>query len=174
MKKRNIKRKYIIIAAVCLLALAVACAVLNSSAHDQSGNGYSLEITRNGEAVKTFSLDEIKKMKTVTVKKKIESTSHEDESGEYTGVPLEDILNKADGKLLSQCDTFITLAGDSFSSALSADDIAKKDNVIVVYEKDGKDLAPFTEGGAGPMRIIIQADDYGNRSTKYLIRIECR
>jgi hypothetical protein len=174
MKKRTISKKTIIIAAVCLLIIAVVCAVLNSSAHDGNETGCSLTITRNGETVKTFSLEEIKEMKSVTVKKSIESTSHDDESGSYTGVPLEDILDQADDKLLSQCGTFVTLAGDSFSSALSAEDIKKKDNVIVVYEKDGKDLVPFTKGGSGPMQIIVQSDDYGNRCTKYLIRVECQ
>ncbi len=174
MKKRTIRGKYIIIS-IAFLCLAVAVsAYINASASEKMQSGYSLTITRNGEEQKTFTLDQLKEMESVTVEKKIESASFADEDGSYTGVPLSDILKSVDKTLLSECDTYITQAGDSFSSALSAEDILKENNVLVIYEKDGKALKPFTEGGTGPLRLLIQADDYGNRSTKYLVRIECR
>ena len=113
-------------------------------------------------------------MDQVTVKKKIESGSKKDEEGIYTGVSLAALLNAADPLLLSECATFTTSAADGFSSVLSAEDLSIEDNVLVVYEKDGKALVPFSEGGTGPLRILIQSDEFGNRCTEYLIGVDCK
>ena len=174
MKKKAIKTKYIVICAVILLLISGICVFLNSLADQSKGiDGYSLSVSRNGEVLKTFSLDQIKKMDSVTVRKTIRSGSKKDEEGLFKGVPLSTILNKTDKSILEECGTFTTFAGDSFSSALSAEDMLDRNNVLVIYAKDGKDLMPISEGGEGPMRIIIQSDQFGNRSTMNLIRVDC-
>ncbi len=55
--------------------------------------------------------------------------------------------------------------------AIKADEM---DKVLVVYEKNGAALEPFSEGGAGPFRIAVIGDPYGNRSLKYLAEIRCK
>ena len=173
-QKKPIGTKQIVAGLLILLLLTAAAAFFNNAANAPTGEGYALTISREGEDVRAFSLSEIKKMDAETVEKEIVSSSHEDEKGAFTGVPLAALLDAADPSIRKECETFVTLAGDSYSSALSAEEVAEENNVLVVYQKDGRDLTPFSEGGTGPMRILILSDEYGNRCTKYLIRVECR
>ena len=171
--KKSGPRPILIIIAGLLIVVPV-CAYLNAADAKDNTDGYMLTISREGKTVAAYSYDEIMAMKSVEMEKQILSSQHADESGTFRGVPLEEILNRADPKLLKECTKFISRAGDSYSSALSSEDIDVPDNVLVIYEKDGQKLKPFKKGGTGPMRLIINSDTYGNRCTKYLIGIDCR
>lgn len=166
--------KPILIITIALLIAVPVFAYVNASNSEDSADGYSLTVSREGKIIDTYSFDEIMAMKSVDVKKEILSAKHADESGTFRGVPLEEILNHTDPEIMKECTKFISRAGDSYSSALSLEDLNETANVLVVYEKDGKKLKPFKEGGSGPMRLIIMSDTYGNRCTKYLIGIDCR
>ena len=166
-------RPFVFVMAV-LMVTAPLCAHFNAAGTDKHTDGYTLTISREGKTVDTFSFDEITEMKSVTFEKEILSAQHADEAGTYRGVPLEVVLDNADPEIMEKCTRFISRAGDSYSSAVSLEDLKESGNVFVVYEKDGKKLKPFTEGGSGPMRLIIRSDTYGNRCTKFLIGIDCR
>lgn len=171
-KKHSLKP--ILLITLALLIVVPACIFINAGNTEGNNDGYTLTISRAGEIIDTFSLQEIMEMKSVTVEKEILSAKYTDEKGTFRGVPLEAILNRTDTKLTKECTKFISRAGDSYSSALSSEDLKQSANVLVVYEKDGKKLKPFQDGGSGPMRLIIMSDTFGNRSTKYLIGIDCR
>jgi len=167
------KSKYMIPAFAVLCMIVGITAFMNANLQTGDSSGYFLTISRQGETVDVISMEEIMNMESISVETELQSAQYDDERGIYTGVVLTDILALTDADLLSDCTKFITRAGDSYSSALSLEDIADN-NVLVVYKKDGKMLTPFEDGGAGPMRIMILSDTYGNRSTKYLIGIDCR
>lgn len=171
-KKHSLKP--ILFITIGLLIIAPVCMFLNTSNAEGNIDGYTLTISHEGKTIDTFSYQDITEMKSVEVEKEILSAKHADEAGTFRGVPLEDILNRADPDLMKKYTKFISRAGDSYSSALSSEDLEQAANVLVVYEKDGKKLQPFKDGGTGPMRLIIMSDTFGNRSTKYLIGIECR
>lgn len=161
---------------VVLFAAAGTAAYMNAAGTDKTAKGYSLCIsvgdeTKGNRTVKTYTLNEIKKMPAQSFKAEINSSSGEDEEGTYKGVELKYILDSADKKLLKTHDRFILTAGDGFSSAVTAKEVRKDRTVFVVYEKDGKELLHMNEGGKGPMRIVMPKDTYGTRSTQFLVKI---
>ena len=174
MKKRTIKKGYCIAAVVVLIIVAGAAAYFNAQGNQKSSDGLSLTITRDGEELAVYTLDEIQKMPSVEMEAHLSSGSGEDVDGVYTGVPLSYILKRTDPEILTECTEFTARAGDSFSSALSAEDITGTDTVLVVYQENGKALKSFQDGGTGPMRIMVAGDTYGNRSTQFLVGIECK
>lgn len=174
MKKRSIKMRYIVIAAILLLAAAGTAAFLNSKDRPEENNGELLTISRDGAILAEYTLEQIREMPSKSMEAHLSSGKGQDEDGVYTGVPLLYILNQTDEALIQECTRFIAKAGDAFSSVLSQEDVKESENVLVVYEKDGEALKHFDDGGAGPMRIMVIGDTYGNRSTQFLVEIQCQ
>lgn len=175
MKKRKISMKVIGVVVVAFAVLLGAAAYLNSqrAAEQMAGSG-QLTITRDGAAVAVYSIDDLKKMKAVDAEVHLDSASSSDDDGLFTGVPLSVLLNDTDPALLKECTRFTMTAGDGFSSALSREDLEEDEEILVVYAQDGTALKHFDDGGSGPLRLIAGNDIYGNRSTKYLVSIDCK
>lgn len=172
-KKLELKGKHLLAGFLALLLIAGAATWWNLS-HKEGADGYSLTIAREGEVVKTFTLQEIKEAPQIEAYANLQSAQHDNAEGTYKGADLRELLNKADPSLLKECRVFICTAGDGYSSALSPEDLARGKDVLVAYQKDGTGLEHFYDGGQGPMRLIVASDTYGNRSIKFLTRIECR
>lgn len=173
-KKLNIKGKYLVIGFIVLILVIGITAWMHISSQDKGSDGFSLSVARDGQVVKTFTLEEIKEMPSIEVYADLQSARHEKAEGNFKGVELRAVLKEADPSLEDECDTFICVAGDGYSSAISAKELKEKENAIVAYQQNGKDMEHFNEGGQGPMRLILAKDAYGNRSAKFLVRIECR
>lgn len=173
-KRLEIKGKHLIAGFLVLLLIVGITAWWNLSHSERGADGYSLTIARDGAVLKTFSIKEIKKLPEENVYAKLSSAQHDDAEGTFQGADLREVLNQTDPSLLEECGTFICTAGDGYSSALSAKELSKEKNVLVAYGKDKKIMEHFYEGGEGPMRLIIASDTYGNRSVKFLTKIECR
>lgn len=173
-KKLNINGKYLVIGFVVLILIIGAAMWYNLSHHGADDDGFSLSIARDGKVLKTFTLQDIKKMPGTEVYADLQSAKHDNAKGNFKGVEMRTLLNQADKSLAMECSTFICIAGDGYSSAVSSKELLKKKNVLIAYEKDGVPFTHFNDGGEGPMRTIIASDTYGNRSTKYLVRIECK
>ncbi len=166
------RRQAVIVVAV-LLALGLTVAVLaqlnKSGAVVETGE---LAVTRDGETLRTFTMSDVKALPSVTAKKTILSSSHADEEGDFTGVPLRRLLAEVTPTLLDDATQVITRAVDGYVSALGVDEVTGGDDVLVVYAKDGESLGTDKDGGTGPFRIVILSDTYGNRCTKWLNEIE--
>lgn len=166
-------KKQRVILIVCILVLAAAVGIfawLNRP--DTSIAPGTLRISQGDRIVKTFTLDELKALPSVQVQKTIVSSKEEDESGLYTGVPLKQVLDAADPSLLETGTQIVARAEDGFTTSYSADEVKAGDNILLVYAKDGEPLKDQASGGAGPMRILVQEDPFGNRCIKYLNDLE--
>ena len=172
MKKVKLEMKNIKWILIALIAFTIVFAVINIKGLNKDTN--TLTISVNGEAVHQYKLSEIKQMEAIILDKTIVSAKHNDESGEFKGVLLKDILNQVDENLLKDHSRVLTKAEDGFTSAFYSDEIEEEGNVLVVYEKDGEDLGTREAKGTGPLRIIVKNDEFGNRSTKYLNNIDFR
>lgn len=175
----KISGKVLIIGFIVLAVIVAVTAWINLSQKGSGGSGYSLSVMApddNGklQCIKCYSLQEIKKMKNTDVYAKLVSADKGNEEGTFTGVEVKTILQDADSQLLERYKSFIFTAGDRFSSAASIKEIEKSKNIILAFEKDGKALEHFNDGGSGPMRIIFSDDTYGNRGTKNLVKITCK
>ena len=173
-KPLKIKGKYIVIGIILVGLIAGISIFLNLQNKTEDDKGYNFSVSKDEKILKTYSLDDIKKMEPVKAKAKINSTNKKSYEGTFTGVPIESLLNDTDESLLEDSENFIFIAGDGYSSAISKRDIEKKENVILAYAMDGKDLEHFSDGGQGPMRIVILSDQFGNRSTMWAVQVECK
>ncbi|MGI6492551.1 MAG: molybdopterin-dependent oxidoreductase [Pelotomaculum sp.] len=172
MAKVELKSKVIIYIIVVLVGMTAILALLNRPSEDL--HAAALTVSQDGADLHTFTLEEIKALPSVSVEKSIVSSNHADESGVFTGVPLHDLIKGVDANLLTGERRFITRAEDGYASVFTTREVLEPDNIIIVYDKDGQSLGSYEEGGTGPLRIVIQGDPFGNRSTKYLKQIEIK
>ena len=169
------KQTQVAIVAAVLVVLAgavVALAQVNrSDAHVTIG---TVAVTRNGSTLQTFDAEQVRKLRSVSEKKVILSSSHEDETAVFTGVPLRVLLAAVRPDLLDDAGMIVTRSTDGYVSSLAPEEVADGDAVLLVYAKDGESLGTFEDGGTGPFRIIILTDKFGNRCTKWVNEIEIR
>ena len=171
MKKKN---TFIILAILLVLAAAIVLLSWLNARQGLGGEIGSLTISRNGEILRVFTMDEIRAMPYIEQDQEIVSSSHQNERGVFRGVPLRALLEDADPELLQDAVTIVSRAEDAFVMAYSADEVLDSDDIFVAYSKDGNSLGTMEGGGSGPFRIIIIGDPFGNRSTRFLIEIEVR
>ena len=169
MKRRG---TIIIISILVLLAAAIAVlVVLNDPGEAETG---TITIVRGDETVRVFTMEEITAMPYIEVYKKITSSSFKDIEGTFRGVPLRALIESADATLLDGATQIVTRSEDAFATAFSAEEVLESDSVFIAYSLDGESLGTLAGGGTGPFRVIITDDEFGNRSAKYLFKIEIR
>ncbi|NLD20051.1 MAG: molybdopterin-dependent oxidoreductase [Clostridiales bacterium] len=162
-----ISPKFLVLLGI-ILALIVGIAAWLNHKDNAVGDGAFIEVCLDGEKVAAYSINELMGFKSTTVHAQLQSAKSEDESGEYAGVMLSDLISKAG---ISDCKTIVLTAGDGYSSAAKG---SEADEVLIAYEKDGAPLGYYETGGTGPIRAIFTEDTYGNRSIQYLTRINCK
>lgn len=166
------KKQHIIIIIVVLAAMVGILSFVNRP--QESIEKGILSITKDGETIKKFNMEDIKSLPKVEERIKFSSSNYAGEDAMYTGVPLRELLNSIDPKLLENATQVITKAEDGFVSSFTAKEVAESDSVIIAYAKNGKSLGTKQNNGEGPYRVVIKTDAFGNRSTKYLNEIELK
>lgn len=161
-------RSLIICSAVIFVITLIGITMQLTGPQKEEG---TLTISRDDQVVRVFTVEEIMDMPSVEVEATIVSSDYGKETGTFTGVPMADVLNMADEAILKECKQFITKAEDGYAAMLTIKDVESKDDVLIIYKKDGKFLGSRDEKGTGPLRILIPQDPYGNRSAKYLNEI---
>ena len=167
-KKRNI---IIVICLLVVLAGAIAILSIINAPKGKTESG-TISIVSNKETLHTFTMEEIEAMKYIELNKKIESSSYADVEGTFRGVPLHELLDQVDTSLLTGDNKIVVRSEDAFVTAFGASEVADSDDIFVAYMLDGKSLGTMKDGGMGPFRVIIQSDEFGNRSAKYVCEIE--
>lgn len=166
-RRLNISPKFIAVLAIVLALIIAAAAWMNRSS-GSDGDGTVLSVCVDGEKTAEYTLSEIMKMDPETQYMKLQSAKEGDEAGDFTGVPLDELLKEAG---ISKYKTVVLSAGDGYSSAADSGEASR---VLVAYSRNEETLGYFTKGGTGPMRAVFCDDTYGNRSIKYLTKIDCR
>lgn len=174
MKKIKKSNLIIIIVLVVLIGLIGVFAILNQNNLPMPSKGKDLLIFSEDNTKVELTIDEIKKLPTIEFEKTISSSKEDDESGLFTGVPLEVLLDEVSPDWEESYTEFLFIGEDSFVSSVFASDVSVEENVILVYEKDGEPLLSRDEGGKGPLRIVVRDDPFGNRSTYLLKTIELK
>ncbi len=130
-------------------------------------------LTKNGKEVKRFDLYEIQKMGEVTFNKELDTSETGPVDQTFTGVLLKTVLENA-GLELTGNEQVNVKAIDGYTVALTAREVLTKDNVYLVYKNNGEYLEGKSEGGTGPYRIVIKADQFGQRWCKFVTEVEVK
>ncbi|MDR1816265.1 MAG: molybdopterin-dependent oxidoreductase [Clostridiales Family XIII bacterium] len=164
----------VIVVFAALVCAVAALALANRSAVQDTVSDGSLRLYDAEGTKAAWTYEELAAFPFTSIEKTITSSKEEDESGEFTGVPLETLLEVADPDWASKYTEFLFHASDGFVASVFKSDIEKGENVVVVLEKDGAPLPGPDEGGKGPLRIVIRDDPFGNRSAYLLTAIEMK
>ena len=77
-----------------------------------------------------------------------------------------------DPSLPGKCRRVVARASDGFAASYDKAEFLQPENILVVYAKDGLPLENAAAGGAGPLRIVVVDDPFGNRCIKHLCELE--
>ena len=164
--------KGIIAVIVALVIIIGVFAVVNSRGLEADADGNSVSIVINGNETAVYTIDDLREMEGInTIHKTISSGSKEDETGDFTGVAVRDLLLSADEGCLDNASGVNVTSGDGFVSSYSMDEIMEDDNIMLIFEQDGEPLPHFNDGGSGPLRIVVMKDQFGNRSAMWVTQI---
>lgn len=165
-KRVNISSKFILPLMVVLVVIIIVASILHRQSVSTEED--TLIICQQGEEIARYSIEEVMDMESETHHVEMTSGKDADVNSDFTGVMLEDLLESAG---VIEYDTVVFTAGDGYSSAGKADEVA---DIMVAYSENGDTLGYYTKGGTGPLRCIFIKDTFGNRSIQYLTTIDCR
>ena len=91
----------------------------------------------------------------------------------FGGVPLAIVL-EAKGIALDGAKEVTFKAADGYASIVTAEEAKDKENIYLVYERDGKASGTKQNGGSGPIEIVMRKDTFSQRWCKFLMTIEVK
>lgn len=150
---------------VLLAAVILALAALNRPT-DLPDSG-SIALKAGEEEAAVYTMAQVAALPYVEVEKEIVSASYENEQGLFRGVPVRELW-AAVGVEPADYRQMVVTAEDGFVSVYPVTELMESDSVLLIYAKDGQPLGSREEGGAGPFRILVVEDEFGNRCAKYV------
>jgi DMSO/TMAO reductase YedYZ molybdopterin-dependent catalytic subunit len=135
--------------------------------HSRSDEEYRLTVGGFVDAPVTFTLDDLKALPPTVMTRDFQCvTGWRVHDVKWAGVRLSDVLDAAGVKDGAQGVRFQSFDG-AYTDTLTMDQ-ARRDDVIVAYEMEGK---PVSSAHGGPVRLYV-APMYGYKSVKWLETIE--
>ena len=170
MKKRS---TVIIISVLVVLIIAIGVLVQLNKSDTRVQQG-TVAVTMDSKVLAELTMDDISAMEYIEVQKEIVSSNYANDSGLFRGVPLRKLLTEKVPDSLDGSNQIVVYAEDGYVTAFAMDEVTQSDNIFLAYAKDGQSLGTKDDGGSGPFRIVIQEDEFGNRSVKYVSEIQIR
>ena len=162
---------WITVVIIVLIAIIITFALLNQNSANQTSDSVTVKIAGNEDVVYTF--DDLNTMDgIITMNKTIKSGSREDETADFTGILVKDLLLKTTTQdVLENASSVTAISGDGYATSYSIDEILEDDNILLVFLQDGEKLISFSDGGSGPLRIVVMKDEFGTRSAMWVNQI---
>ncbi len=164
------KKKHLLTGIFLLMLVVVSLAYFNRP--QGAVEPGTIRIVHKGALVRSFTREELQALPPVELEKTILSSNNLQETGVFIGAELKEVLQAADPALLKSCRRVIARANDGFAASYEKAELLQAENILVVYAKDGLPLEGAGAGGAGPLRIVVINDTFGNRCTKDLCALE--
>jgi DMSO/TMAO reductase YedYZ molybdopterin-dependent catalytic subunit len=166
-------RKNSKIAVIVFVLLLVVTVPIYFYIRQNAGTEGSIEFRGTVSNPVNVTVSELKTFSSVTLQVKLTSSSSPKENGvfDYTGVPLRVLLEHAG--VFENATSVYVQASDGYATTLTLQKVMEEnENLILAYEKDGIALEPLTEGGEGPVRLVIATDEYAQMWIKSVTVIE--
>ncbi|MCW4017112.1 MAG: molybdopterin-dependent oxidoreductase [Candidatus Bathyarchaeota archaeon] len=167
MKKAN---KIAIIALAVIVAVTVPVYLVM---RQNAGIEGSIQIKGAVGNAGNFTYNQLEAFAPVTVQVELSSSSRPADNGvfNYRGVPLKVLLEEA--QVSADATSVYVQASDGYGTTIPIQD-AQNSGTILAYQKDGAPLTALSEGGEGPIRLIIGADEFAQRWVRGVSVIEVR
>jgi DMSO/TMAO reductase YedYZ molybdopterin-dependent catalytic subunit len=119
----------------------------------------------------TLTINQLKSQPSTTLQVTLSSSSRPSENGvyNYTGVQLPELLAQAN--ILDSATSIYIQASDGFGTTIPIQD-AMNQNTIIAYQRNSSPLTALRDGGEGPLRLIIDSDEFAQRWIRGAVSIE--
>jgi len=155
---------------VLLVAVAVPLYFFSRPVDVQEG---ALQIRGNVNNPLTLTMSELEALPSSDMQATLDSATYFEDEGNftYTGVTVASLLGLA--KVSEDASEVFIQSIDSYATTLKfEDEIQSNQRIMLVYQKDGEPLIPLSEGGTGPLCLIIGTDEYATRWVKAVVLLE--
>lgn len=170
-QKKSHKRWILPLVILCLTLSSVLLISINKTQTEERLAALGRETVKimvNDEMVAQFDLEEAKALPKVLTDEGL-NTSKGKENIVFGGVLLKDVL-KTSGFDYHQYKTVTYKAIDGYASPGTIAEL-DGDGVYLVYERNGVENTDKTQGGTGPMEIVITGETFSLRNCKFLSEI---
>jgi DMSO/TMAO reductase YedYZ molybdopterin-dependent catalytic subunit len=135
-----------------------------------SPKGY-LQIKGNVNQQLNMTLNEITTIQSVNLTAQLTSSGNPQENGlfNYTGVPLWSLLEHAG--ISENATSVYVVASDAYGTVLKVKEVKDNPKIVIAYMEDGEMIKSQSEGGYGPLRLIVGTDAFANRWVKWVVSI---
>lgn len=89
----------------------------------------------------------------------------------FSGVSFKSLLEELDIKY-ENMKSAVFYAIDGYASAISIEEATDSEQTFIVIKQEGRLLGNSTDGGKGPFMMILAKDQFSQRWTKFLIKVE--
>ncbi len=137
----------------------------------QLNNDAVFEIFDQGNALATYTMEEIEALGASEFKAHLKSSGQAAVEYTYQGVLMKTILEDA-GVDFEGKDSAIVTAVDGYAVSVGMDKLMDDDNVYLAYMREGELLGTYEDGGRGPYMMIIRKDQFSQYWCKYAYRVE--
>lgn len=126
------------------LFLAVLTLIVSIVGRMHKSNDEEILITKNGEVLHKYNIEEISSMPSIEMNKKIYSEKHGVIDSELTGVPLRNVIADADKELLLSAEKFTLKGTNEKVVSLSAEEVRNNQNILLICLNDGEhEIGPY-------------------------------
>ena len=166
-------KKTIFVLIAILIVIVGIFAYLNSGyIKDKKEMHINAEIiVKEGDKEILLTFNEIKKLGEEEFKANLKSSGNPAEEHSYTGVPLKNVIKKANTDVEDKAQVIVR-AVDGFTSAYNMSEVLEDNNMYLAYMMDDELLKGQEDGGDGPYQIIVRKDQFSQRWAKYVLEIE--
>lgn len=170
-RKKSLKRWILPLVILCLTLSSVLLISINKAQTEERLAALGRETVKiivSDEIVAQFDLEAAKALPKVLTDEGL-NTSKGKEDIVFGGVLLKDVLNTID----FDYHQYKKVTYKAIDGYVSPGTIAELDGdgVYLVYERNGVENTDKTQGGTGPMEIVITGETFSLRNCKYLSEI---
>ncbi|HZK38217.1 MAG TPA: molybdopterin-dependent oxidoreductase [Clostridia bacterium] len=166
-------KKTIFVVIAILIVIVGIFAYLNSGyIKDKKEMHINAEIiVKEGDKEILLTFNEIRELGEEEFKANLKSSGNPAEEHSYTGVPLKNVIKKANTDVEDKAQVIVR-AVDGFTSAYNMSEVLEDNNMYLAYMMDDELLKGQEDGGDGPYQIIVRKDQFSQRWAKYVLEIE--
>jgi hypothetical protein len=162
------KKNYLILLLITILMLSLCACNASTDEFDQSA---SFAINMDGKTIKAYTISDLQAMEATAFKATKSSKGMDPQENDYVGVSLIDVL-KDSGIEIDQNAIITCTASDGYSVTIDTAKALDSENVYLTYMQNKKPIANESEGGDGPIMVIVSKDAFSNKWCKFAVSCE--
>lgn len=158
----------IIVCAVLILAIIPLYPLVHVN---NAPSGY-LQVTGNVDHTLNMTVSQVEALPSTTITATLVSSGNPQDDGtfSYTGVTLWSLLQRAG--IATNASSVAVFASDGYQADLTIKEIENNSQIIMAYKQNGEYMKPKSEGGDGPLRLIVGTDTYAQRWVYWVVELQ--